>query len=485
MVRDHIRVRVNGVAHEVRVRPDTTLLEWLRQSRKLTGSKEGCAEGDCGACTVVVAKARNGQVRFRAVNSCIVLMPMLDGASVTTVEGLSELDDGALNDVQSALIEKHGSQCGFCTPGFVMSMFADRMDRLDAPVDEVLAGNLCRCTGYGPIVAAMESARSIPLAEAEVAWRAREAKALRELVDESNFSLVIDGQYGFGAASLPSALAFLGQGGGTVVGGATDVGLWITKQHRTLPRMLFVERVSELGQISTTDDMLRIGGAVTYTEAEDALAALAPAFKELVSRIGGVQVRNSGTIGGNIANGSPIGDMPPCLIALGARVVLQSVEGERVLPLEQFFIAYGKNERRPDELVVRIEIPKPIPGSIARFYKVSKRTDSDITAVLGAFHLVFDGARVREARIAFGGMAGVPARAKRTEAALIGTTFDANSVADAMAALDADFQPISDFRASAGYRRAVGRNLLQRLSAELREADEPTQLNRISAVTRV
>ncbi|MGG7565959.1 xanthine dehydrogenase small subunit [Rhodovulum sp. DZ06] len=463
-MRDDLQFILNGTPVSLSgIDPRTTLLDWLREARGLTGTKEGCNEGDCGACTVTVTRMEGGVPVRRAVNACIQLMPMLDGAAVTTVEGLSA-PDGRLHPAQEAMARLGGTQCGFCTPGFVMALHADYpAGRRDAKgAADVMAGNLCRCTGYGPILEAAQAMHDAPAPD----WEADLAAPLSALPGEG-LRLDGGGALGFVPRSEAELQAVLAEHpDALIVSGATDVGLWITKQLKRPPVMVFISRIESLARIEDGPDALTLGGAVTWAAAHDAMARLSADLGELVRRVGGGQVRNSGAVGGNIANGSPIGDGPPALIALGAEITLTGPEGARTLPLEDFFIDYGKQDRQPGEVLTSVRIPRPADPGRLRAYKVSKRFDQDITAVLGCFDIeVVDGI-VASTRIAFGGMAGVPKRAAAVEAALIGKPWTEATVEAALPAFATDFQPLSDMRASADYRLAVARNLLRKCFAE-------------------
>jgi xanthine dehydrogenase small subunit len=354
------------------------------------------------------------------------------------------------------MVERHGSQCGFCTPGFVMSLYGRSIGAggtRGVPVGDVIAGNLCRCTGYGPILAAGEA---VPMAvEADDATVA----ALRALRPA----------YGHPATSDELADLLLANPETRIVAGATDVGLWVTKQQRDLGPTVFIGDVSDLRQIEEGPDSLTLGAAVRYSDACEALARLHPDLGELVRRIGGVQVRNAGTIGGNIANGSPIGDMPPAFIALGAELTLRRGSERRTMPLEDFFLSYGKQDRAPGEFVESVRVPRPSPDMLVRIVKLSKRFDSDISGVCGAFALHIEDGIVTQARVAFGGMAGIPARAPGCEAALTVHAWSEDTVEAAAAALALDYQPLDDLRGSAAYRRTVAANLLRRIWAEQSE----------------
>jgi xanthine dehydrogenase small subunit len=468
-----IRFLLNGELREVAgADPTRTLLEWLREDARRTGTKEGCAEGDCGACTVVLGELIEGAMRWRAVNACILFLPVLDGRAVVTVEGLAK--DGELHPVQRAMVETHGSQCGFCTPGFVMSLYALWLNggEQDAgEINDALAGNLCRCTGYGPIIAAAQAmgGRSDASEDAAVA---RQLKAMRrEAMLELDFTDRFSGRRRryLAPRSADELAAVLGEHPeATVLAGGTDVGLWVTKQHRSLDVVVSLNEAADLRAVRETDEAVEIGAGARYSDVYGRLSALWPEFGEVLRRLGSTLIRNSGTLVGNIANGSPIGDTPPLLIALGATLTLRRGGETRSMPLEDYFIAYGKQDRAPGEFVQSVTVPKPAPGSVFKAWKISKRFDQDISAVCGAFQLRMDGDRIGEARIAFGGMAATPKRAAACEAALTGQVFDEATLARALAALDSDFAPISDMRASAGYRAAAARGLLRKLWLETR-----------------
>ena len=464
------------------VGPRDTLLDWLRLERRLCGAKEGCAEGDCGACTVLVGRLGESGLAYAPVNACIRLMGSLDGCHVVTIEGLGG-PGGALHPVQQAMVDRHGSQCGFCTPGIVMALAALWMQGgqpSETVIEQALQGNLCRCTGYAPIIRAAQDACALSRdADPLLARGEAVAAALRDMRDGARVEI------GDGAERLIApadaddlAAALIASPGATLVAGATDVGLWVTKQMRRIGPAIFIGHLDALRRIETRDGALTLGACVSYADAWGALAARWPAMDGLLSRIGGAQVRAMGTIGGNIANGSPIGDMPPPLIALGATLTLRRGDRRRSLPLEDFFLDYGRQDRAPDEFVESVAIPAPDPRDRFAVYKISKRRDEDISAVCAAFRLRLEGGRVTQARLAFGGMAATPRRAAAAEAALVGQPWDAASVKAAAAALAGDFTPLSDWRASAQYRATVAANLLQRFHLETTAPDIPARLTR-------
>jgi xanthine dehydrogenase small subunit len=481
-LRDHIRFIFRGKPVALAGFSSTrSVLDWLREEQRAVGTKEGCNEGDCGACTAVIARVAGDRLVHLPINTCITFLGMLDGAELITVEDLAE--DGRLHPIQQAMVDHHGSQCGFCTPGIVMSLFAMAKDG-EPPtrerINDQLAGNLCRCTGYRPI---MDAAMASVGREADRFDRqARERIAALVALDDGNGAMV---HHGGGFFAAPRTLAdllslYAEHPDATILAGATDVGLWITKQFRPITKLIWLGRVAELQRLDDGADALRIGAGVSHEDALPLLAAMSPDLGELGRRFGSKQVRAQGTVGGNIANGSPIGDWAPAFIALGASVGLlgevdvsdtlprRERETARSLPLEDFFLAYGKQDRRPGEIVASLTIPKPRPDEHFRCFKISKRFDEDISALMGAFMLTVAEGRITAARIAFGGMAATPKRAPETEAALAGAFLaDHATWEPALAALAADYQPISDMRASAQYRMEAARALLRRALHEI------------------
>jgi xanthine dehydrogenase small subunit len=474
-----VRYWLDGAVREVRgVDPTLTLLEHLRGDLHRTGTKEGCAEGDCGACTVLVGELEGDpddeRVAWRAVNACIVFLPMIDGKALITVESLGR--EGP-NPTQRAMVEHHGSQCGFCTPGIVMALHGRAIGAKgwDAPIEEVLAGNLCRCTGYGPIIAAARATPSEAPPDVAGALNALRREARLELEHRDTLHGVTR-RWLAPTSADDLADAALAHPGAVFVAGATDVGLWVTKQHRAMETVIYLGDVPELKAIVETPGSLRLGAGVRYADALPALARLAPDLGAMVRRLGSTQVRNSGTIGGNIANGSPIGDMAPALIALGATLHLRRGRERRDLPLEAFFLAYGRQDRQPGEFVEAVTVPRPPPGRIVKIFKLSKRFDQDISAVCGAVVLTLQAGAATAVRIAFGGMAATPRRAPACEAALIGRPWTRQTVEAAARALAEDFQPISDMRASAAYRALAAANLLRKVFAETAGPPAPTRV---------
>ncbi|MDG4647250.1 xanthine dehydrogenase small subunit [Roseibacterium sp. SDUM158017] len=441
-----IRFLLNGEPQSVDTAPTTTLLDWLRERKRLTGTKEGCNEGDCGACTVMVSDAGGA----RALNACILFMPQLHGRAVRTVEGIAG-PDGALHPVQAAMVEHHGSQCGFCTPGFIVSMATAHLNgRTD--FDDQLAGNLCRCTGYAPIIRAAEAAAAEPVPD----WMTEDAEALELLAQD------VGRAEGVAMPESADALAawYEAHPDATLIAGATDVGLWVTKALRDLAPVAFLNNCADLRGVSSDGETVRVGAMTSLTDFGAFVAQLHPSFAEMVRRYGSVQVRNAATVGGNIANGSPIGDSPPALIALGATLHLRRGPVRRSLPLEAFFLDYGKQDRVPGEFVEAVSFP--VQPDRLRVYKLSKRFDQDISAVCGAFNVTVEDGVITAARIAFGGMAGIPKRAGHVEAALVGRPWSLETFEAARDGFARDFRPLDDMRASAGYRLETAANMAVR-----------------------
>ncbi|KIN71303.1 xanthine dehydrogenase small subunit [Sulfitobacter guttiformis] len=439
--------------------PTKTLLDWLREERALTGTKEGCNEGDCGACTVMV---RDLQGAF-PLNACILFLPQIHGKHITTVEGLAA-PDGTLHPVQSEMITHHGSQCGFCTPGFIMSM-ATAHHNADTDHDTTLAGNLCRCTGYAPIIRAAISAQDHPIPE-----------HLRQLPPET------PGEHQTPAGAAPrscDALAklYFANPDATLIAGATDVGLWVTKQLRDIKNPIFLNQCADMRGVKRIQEGWRIGAMTTIAELEQSLAPHFPSLGKLLRRYGSTQVRAAATLGGNIANGSPIGDGSPAMIALGATLHLRMEDARREIPLEDFFVAYGKQDRQRGEFIEAITVPDQ-PDTLY-CAKISKRFDQDISAVCACLNLPVANGAFGTTRLAFGGMAGTPRRARHAEAALNNQPFTLGTVQNAVDALTSDFDPLSDMRASASYRMQAAQNALIRAYHTL--AGDPADLHAVHA----
>jgi len=463
------------------VDPTRTVLQFLREDLRRTGTKEGCAEGDCGACTVALIELEpgRGQLRVRAINSCIQFLPALDGKELVTVESLAG-GDGDLHPVQQAIVNTHGSQCGFCTPGFVISLFAlykNNPEPTRREIDEALSGNLCRCTGYQPIIEAAQTMYQLPTGSswleqscADDPGDTRRIERLKSIQRDSMLKVGCDGRYFFAPVSLDELVNLRRQyPDASLLAGGTDVGLWVTKLQRRPVHLVYTGRVPELLQTRITDDHIEIGAAVSMTEASALITAHYPDLTQLFTRFASPPVRNVATLGGNIANGSPIGDSMPLLMALDARIVLQGREGQREISLEDFYLDYMVTALRDDEVLVSVKIPLPDAASQLRCYKVSKRFDQDISALCMAFNARVDDGVLTSIRIAAGGLAAIPKRASACEAAMTGQPWDTTTIKAGMQALADDFEPIDDLRASAAYRMTCAQNLLRRYYLETTE----------------
>ncbi len=475
--RDTIRFVLDGEVHELRdVDPTRTVLQYLREDLRRTGTKEGCAEGDCGACTVALAELNpdGDDLDVRAVNACIQFLPTLDGKELITVESLS---DGNLHPVQQALVDEHASQCGFCTPGFVMSLFAlykTNPSPTRVEIDDALAGNLCRCTGYRPIVAAAQAMYSqsgedwLRQSVADQKPPRDRIERLEAIADGGMLVLEAGGRKFYAPTTIDELCDALAENANaTLLAGGTDIGLWVTKRHADLDCVIYVGRVAGLSVTIVSDDHVEIGAAVTLSDAMPVLLEEFPALEEMLLRYASPPIRNAATFGGNVANGSPIGDSMPALMVLGASLKLRSKSGSREVALDEFYHDYMVNDLKDGEFLESIRIPLTSPADEVRVYKISKRFDQDISAVCGAFRLRISDGVVSEAAIAFGGMAAIVKRAQNAEQALLGKPLTHDSVEAAMQGLEDDFEPISDMRSTADYRMRVAKNLLKRLYLDL------------------
>ena len=447
--------------------PTQTVLQWLREDADKKGTKEGCAEGDCGACTVVVGSlTKTGDVEYRAVNACIYFVPALDGKELITVESLHD-PEGELHPVQRALVDHHGSQCGFCTPGFVMSLFALAQNSSQPSrkeIDDALAGNLCRCTGYRPIIAAAENMHRYGELVRETEPT---AKQLAELKRDDVLSLQSGNRFYYAPNHLDELATLYSQHpDARLIAGTTDVGLWVTKQGKSLNKLIYLGNIKELQRIVLTDQYLELGAAVTWTDAMEPLLGLYPELESLLLRFAGPPIRNVATIGGNVANASPIGDSMPALMAADAKVVLRRGESQREMPMEQLFQSYQKTALGPGEFIASVKVPARPAHVVYRAYKISKRFDQDISAICGAFRVTLEQDSVADVRIAFGGMAEIPRRAAHVEQALKGKPWRTENVEKAMQCFSDDFTPITDMRASRDYRLRVAQNLLLKFFEE-------------------
>ncbi|AZP11865.1 xanthine dehydrogenase small subunit [Undibacterium parvum] len=470
------------------IAPTQTILQHLREDRHCSGTKEGCAEGDCGACTVVIGELKDGKLEMKSVNSCIQFMPTLDGKALFTVEDLKQ-PNGDMHPVQQALVECHGSQCGFCTPGFAMSLWSlylkkdGEQTQKSAPcrkeIDETLSGNLCRCTGYRPIIDAAKRMGELAAVSFD---QAALTASLQSLQRSEMFRYQQAGQTFYAPRTIAQLVAIrAAKPKACILSGSTDVGLWVTKQMRDLGDIIYIREVAELKTITQAHGMLEIAAGVNLNDAYQAVCRHYPEqLTEMWQRFASQPIRNTGTLGGSVANGSPIGDSAPWLIALGAEIVLRGIHGQRVLLLENFYLDYMKKDMQPDEFVEALRIPMPREHLQFRTYKLAKRYDQDISAVCAAFAITLDGDIVRDAHIAYGGMAATSKRAPQAEAALNGQPWNEANLQKAMTLLAQDYTPLSDMRASAQYRMQTAQNLMRRFWLETR-IDAPLALKSLSA----
>jgi xanthine dehydrogenase small subunit len=460
-----------------------TVLEYLREVRYSVGTKEGCASGDCGACTVVVAQlSSTEELHYKSMNACITFIGSLHGKQLITIEHLKE--SAKLHSVQQSMVDNHGSQCGFCTPGFVMSSFALHKNNPKPSREDVLedlAGNLCRCTGYRPII----DAAAEPTTD-EDSFAKHYQQTLKQLIKlnkapsvrlENNLSSY------FAPKNIDElAEELLKHPDSALLAGGTDLALEVTQQLISFKRLISVGNVSELNYINEEDDKIIIGAAVPISQIKTLLENEFPDFGEMLERFGAKQVRNNATLGGNIGNASPIGDMPPALIVLGAAVTLQRGSTLRTIPIEDYFLDYKKTVLKESEFIREIIIPKSKKNQHLKLYKISKRFDDDISAVLAAFFIELEDNKIKTIRIAFGGMAAIPKRAEKTEKALLNRVLTEESIKAAQLQLIDDFQPLSDVRASAAYRMKVAQNLLMKCHLEIKNNSSNTPSSNIRVV---
>jgi xanthine dehydrogenase small subunit len=458
--------------------PNVTVLNYLREHVGKTGTKEGCASGDCGACTVVVGELEGDRVRYRTLNSCLTFVSSLHGKQLITVEDLKH--QGKLHSVQQAMVDCHGSQCGFCTPGFIMSLFA--LQKNSTGYDkgqtlEALAGNLCRCTGYRPIIDAAEQACCQKQPDQFDAFESNTVAQLQAIAPRETAEL----NSGDKRCLVPLTVAdladlYAANPEARLLAGGTDLALEVTQFHRELPVMIYVGHIEDMKRIEVTDSAIEIGAAAALSDCYEALSREYPDFGELLHRFASLQIRNQGTLGGNIGNASPIGDAPPLLIALGAQIALRQGNTRRILPLQDYFLDYKVTARQEAEFIEKIIVPRAQANQAFRAYKVSKRLDDDISAVCAAFNLTIVDGVVTEARIAFGGMAAIPKRASACEAALVGSAWYPGVIERACDALGEDFTPLSDFRASKEYRLLTAQNLLRKFFLEQQSPEVETRV---------
>lgn len=463
--------KVNSVVFNANseLKPTTTVLNYLRSLPFHKGVKEGCAEGDCGSCTVVIAEHCDGKLSYKTIDSCLVFLPMIHGKQLITIENLADSDK--LHPVQQEIVNQNGSQCGYCTPGIVMSLFGLYKNHKSPGrgiIEDALTGNLCRCTGYQPIIKAAEHACSqvdndkFKLHESKIAGLLEDISQ-----DRTPIEILTSEQNYYKPFTLADALEYRHKyRSATIVCGATDTALRQTKKHELLPAIIDISDIAELNFFTENDQFFTIGSGLSLEQLKKHSIEKLPALLQMLQLFGSLQIRNLATIGGNIGSASPIGDMLPLLIAYKASVKLQSETSERKVRIEDFIIGYHVTDIHPDELITAVYIPKPDAETVIHSYKVSKRKDLDISTVSGCFSLRHENEKIKEIIIAFGGMADQPKRARDTEHFLIGKPWTRSTIEHAMNILSNEFTPISDARASADYRKLVARNLLLKFFAD-------------------
>ena len=458
--------------------PNMTVLNYLRSELSKTGTKEGCASGDCGACTVVLGELDGDNIRYKSINSCLTFVSALNGKQLITVEDLRQ--GAELHPAQQAMVDCHGSQCGFCTPGIVMSMFAlgkniTHPDKEE--INEALAGNLCRCTGYRPIVEAAQKMYDDVTPDSFSLEQEATIARLKEIQPQQQAELTDGSKRCFNPTSIAELATLLEQyPDARLLAGGTDLALEVTQFHRELKTLVYISDIPELKQIRVTEQQIELGASASLSSCYQTLNNDYPDFGALLHRFASLQIRNQGTLGGNIGNASPIGDSPPALIALGAKLVLRKGQSNRTIDLQDYFIDYKVTDQQPGEFIESVIVPRAAENGEFRCYKISKRIDDDISAVLGCFNLKISNGVIESARIAFGGMAAIPKRASHCEQALTGAPWTMATIEQARQDLQQDFSPISDFRATREYRMLVATNMLTRYFIEIETPDVETRV---------
>ena len=450
--------------------PNETLLNYVRTNLKKTGTKEGCAEGGCGACTVVLGELKNNKINYSAINSCIMFLPILQGKQLILVEDLAS-KNGSLHPVQQAMVNYHGSQCGFCTPGFVMSlfsMFKTHSKFKDDEIKDSLAGNLCRCTGYQPIIKAAKSLKNKNKIDHFTKNKKNTINLLKKI---NNRSIVIynKGKKYFAPKYVQELKKILKKNIDVdFLSGGTDLSLSVTKERKDISTIVYMNSISELNYIKNNNKYIEVGASTPLIELESYIKKYYPDFTKILKRYGSPQIRNVATVAGNIATASPIGDCLPLLLSLNAQVVLQDLKKTKILFLDNFFISYRNTKLKKGQFIRSIRIPL-FKENIFKAYKVSKRFDDDISSVCAAFNLEIVKNKVQSARIAYGGMAAIPKRAIYCEKTLSNSLVTEEIIHKAKKALEKDFKPISDMRASGLYRMEVAKNLLEKCCVEIKQ----------------
>ena len=470
MVSDTIQFLLNNKIHKIKnPDPNKTILNYIRDDLKKTGTKEGCAEGGCGACTIVLGELDKGKMNYKSINACISFLPILNGKQLILVEDLA--DSNKPHIVQEAMVKFHGSQCGFCTPGFTMSLFSmykNYKSINNEVVEEVLSGNLCRCTGYRPII---EAAKSLNNKKDYDQFRRNQNKTISLLrkIKDVDVEINYQGKKYFAPKTIPNLKKLLKKyPNAKILSGGTDLSLEVTKFRKEIKIIISLNSIKKLNFIKKGKNLLEIGATTSLFEFQNLIKKYFMDFYDVLKRYGSLQIRNVGTIAGNIATASPIGDMLPLLLSLDAKIVIHGTNKKKIYSLNQFFISYRKTKLKKGEFIYSIKIPLN-RENVFKAYKISKRFDDDISSVCGSFSFLIKKNRITKAAIAYGGMSEIPKRALTIEKNLINSEFSENTFSRAVDLMNKDFSPLDDMRASKNYRLTVAKNLLLKAFYEIKD----------------
>ena len=450
--------------------PNETLLNYVRTKLRKTGTKEGCAEGGCGACTIVLGELKNNNINYKAINSCITFLPTLAGKQLILVEDLVS-EKNLLHPVQEAMVKYHGSQCGFCTPGFIMSlfsMFKNYSKLKDEVIKDSIAGNLCRCTGYKPIIKAAKSLNNKNKIDSFYKNKKKTISLLKKIGNESITIYKKDKRY-FAPRYVSELKKILKKNiNSQLLSGGTDLSLLVTKERKDINSTIYMNSIKELNYIKKSKGYIEVGATTPLSDFEIYIKKYYPDFNKILKRYGSIQIRNVATVAGNIATASPIGDNLPLLLALDSKIVLQGIKKSKIIPINNFFIGYRKTKLKAGQFIHSIRIPV-VDKNIFKAYKISKRFDDDISSVCAAFNITIENKKIKNIKIAYGGMAAIPKRAINCERLLLNSLINLEIIDKAKNALEKDFSPISDMRASGEYRKIIAKNLLEKCFLEIKE----------------
>ena len=470
MTSNRIKFIYKNKIHEV-INPDPneTILNYVRKKLNKTGTKEGCAEGGCGACTLVLGELKKNKIYYKAINSCIAFVPILDGKQLILVEDLSS--DGNLHPVQKAMVDFNGSQCGFCTPGFVMSIFAmykNNSTYNENIIKDSIQGNLCRCTGYKPIVDAAKSLSKKKKIDQFSRYKKNTLSLLKK-IKSTNIEIINDNKRYFAPKSLKQLKKIIKKEKNfQLISGGTDLSLMVTKERKDLNSLIYMNSIDELNYIKEKNGYIEVGAATPLIEFESYIEKYFPDFSNILRRYGSVQIRNVCTIAGNLGTASPIGDTLPMLLSLDSKVVISDKNKNKILPLNDFFISYRKTKLKRGQFIHSVKIPI-LRKNIFKAYKISKRIDDDISSVCASFNFEINNNKIKNIKIAYGGMSSIPKRAFKCEKILSNSILSIKTINKAKRTLEKDFKPITDVRASKEYRMEIAKNLLEKCFIEITE----------------